>query len=110
MASDLLRCWCRHFSRLISNHNLCLRRIRHQHYCAYQLVEILFHIDVKLGLEWSHAVTNEGIPFLGLRIVINGLWSVTNVNHGRNQEFDLTEAKLKGKGTSCADAIHQSQF
>ena len=32
---------------------------------------------------------------------------------GRSQEFEFTEAKLKGKGTLCppeADAIHQSQF
>ena len=25
---------------------------------------------------WRRAVAIEGIPFLGLRIVINGLWSV----------------------------------
>ena len=45
------------------------------------LNSISYQYEVRIRAQcWSLAAANEEIPFLGLRMVINGLWSVTNVH------------------------------
>ena len=53
---------------------------RRQHGCHFaRFVVNVIIIGCQLHL-CKHAATNEGMPFLGPRMAVNGLWSVMRVN------------------------------